>query len=415
MKRKILYALLSAAIAFGLWLYVITTVNPDYEDTIYDIPVVLANESALNEHGLMLDMEKTPTVTLKLSGNRSDITKLDNSNITLVADLSKIYDAGEQQVSYSISFPGEIPNNSIEILSKSTGDFITLKIVERKSKEVPVALAYSGAVPEGFRTDKESMTLNPQTVTVTGPASVVDQITQAVVAVDLTGKTETITESCTYTLCNEAGEAVDSEKITTDVAEVELSLKIQRYKEITLKLNVTSGGGATAENTQIDINPKTIQVSGSEQLLEALGDELVIGDLKLGELAGNIESAEYEIKLPEGIENLTGKLKATVSVTLPDLVTRTFQVTNIRARSVPSGMSVKLVTEELTVTMRGPEDQIDELTEEDISVAVDFSQAKPGTDTYKALIYVDSTRFGDVGAVGPYTVTAELKEEEAKD
>lgn len=415
MKRKILYALLSAAIAFGLWLYVITTVNPDYEDTIYDIPVVLANESALNEHGLMLDMEKTPTVTLKLSGNRSDITKLDNSNITLVADLSKIYDAGEQQVSYSISFPGEIPNNSIEILSKSTGDFITLKIVERKSKEVPVALAYSGAVPEGFRTDKESMTLNPQTVTVTGPASVVDQITQAVVAVDLTGKTETITESCTYTLCNEAGEAVDSEKITTDVAEVELSLKIQRYKEITLKLNVTSGGGATAENTQIDINPKTIQVSGSEQLLEALGDELVIGDLKLGELAGNIEGAEYEIKLPEGIENLTGKLKATVSVTLPDLVTRTFQVTNIRARSVPSGMSVKLVTEELTVTMRGPEDQIDELTEEDISVAVDFSQAKPGTDTYKALIYVDSTRFGDVGAVGPYTVTAELKEEEAKD
>ena len=415
MKRKILYALLSAAIAFGLWLYVITTVNPDYEDTIYDIPVVLANESALNEHGLMLDMEKTPTVTLKLSGNRSDITKLDNSNITLVADLSKIYDAGEQQVSYSISFPGEIPNNSIEILSKSTGDFITLKIVERKSKEVPVALAYSGAVPEGFRTDKESMTLNPQTVTVTGPASVVDQITQAVVAVDLTGKTETITESCTYTLCNEAGEAVDSEKITTDVAEVELSLKNQRYKENTLKLNVTSGGGATAENTQIDINPKTIQVSGSEQLLEALGDELVIGDLKLGELAGNIEGAEYEIKLPEGIENLTGKLKATVSVTLPDLVTRTFQVTNIRARSVPSGMSVKLVTEELTVTMRGPEDQIDELTEEDISVAVDFSQAKPGTDTYKALIYVDSTRFGDVGAVGPYTVTAELKEEEAKD
>ena len=415
MKRKILYALLSAAIAFGLWLYVITTVNPDYEDTIYDIPVVLANESALNEHGLMLDMEKTPTVTLKLSGNRSDITKLDNSNITLVAELSKSYDAGEQQVSYSISFPGEIPNNSIEILSKSTGDFITLKIVERKSKEVPVALAYSGAVPEGFRTDKESLTLIPQTVTVTGPASVVDLITQAVVAVDLTGKTETITESCTYTLCNEAGEAVDSEKITTDVAEVELSLKIQRYKEITLKLNVTSGGGATAENTQIDINPKTIQVSGSEQLLEALGDELVIGDLKLGELAGNIEGAEYEIKLPEGIENLTGKLKATVSVTLPDLVTRTFQVTNIRARSVPSGMSVKLVTEELTVTMRGPEDQIDELTEEDISVAVDFSQAKPGTDTYKALIYVDSTRFGDVGAVGPYTVTAELKEEEAKD
>ena len=33
MKRKIGYMLLSLAIAFGLWLYVITTVSPGSSDT----------------------------------------------------------------------------------------------------------------------------------------------------------------------------------------------------------------------------------------------------------------------------------------------------------------------------------------------------------------------------------------------
>ena len=40
MKSKILTLLLSAAIAFGLWLYVVTVVDPEYEASYYDVPVV---------------------------------------------------------------------------------------------------------------------------------------------------------------------------------------------------------------------------------------------------------------------------------------------------------------------------------------------------------------------------------------
>ena len=70
MKRKVLYILLSAAIAFGLWLYVITTVSPEWEEVYEDIPVILSNETALHDRGLMLDQERAPTVTLRLKGNR---------------------------------------------------------------------------------------------------------------------------------------------------------------------------------------------------------------------------------------------------------------------------------------------------------------------------------------------------------
>lgn len=406
--RKIVYALLSVVVAFGLWVYVITTVNPGYEETFYDIPVALANESALYDRGLMLDTEKTPTVTLKLSGNRSDIIKLNKSNITLVADLSRIYESGRQRVAYSISFPGDIPSNSIEILSKSVVE-ITLDIARRSTAQIPVVPVYVGSVPDGFRTDKESLVLDKDYISVTGPAALVDQIEEARIEVDLNEQTETINQSYRYTFYNKDGNVVASEKLITDVTEVNLTLKIQRYKEIELKLDVTYGGGANKKNTQITISTQSIQVSGSEQLLDALGDELVLGSLKLNEILEDTE-IEYEIKLPEGVENLTGKKTVTVTVEFNNLITQTFQVTNIQTQNVPEGMDVELITQELTVTVRGPKSQIDQLTEEDLSVIVDFSQAELGTDTYKALVHVDAIRFNAVGAVGNYPVNAKLTE-----
>ena len=94
MKRKIGSVLLSLACAFGLWLYVITTVSPGSTDTYYNIPIVWEGESVLNENGLMVTAVSSNTVNLRLSGNRSDLIKLNSSNIVLTADLSGIYEPG---------------------------------------------------------------------------------------------------------------------------------------------------------------------------------------------------------------------------------------------------------------------------------------------------------------------------------
>ena len=73
MMKKILYALLATIISFGLWLYVVTVVNPVFEDTFYNIPVVLENEEVLRENGFMVMTGEIPKVTLRLSGNRTDM------------------------------------------------------------------------------------------------------------------------------------------------------------------------------------------------------------------------------------------------------------------------------------------------------------------------------------------------------
>lgn len=405
MKKKALYLLLSVAIAVGMWVYVVTTVSPEWEETYYDIPVTLKNETVLHDNGLMLLDEKQPTVTLRLKGNRSDLVNLNKANITLIADLAKIYTSGQQNLAYDISYPGTVPNNAIEVMSQSPKE-ITLTVAERRTKEVQVVPFYVGSVPEGFRTDKEDLVLDHETVTVTGPADVIDRIAEARITVDLEGQTETISQSYRYTLCDAEGNAVDSAQVTTDVEEISLTLKIQRYKEIQLVLNVIPGGGATELNSQILPDMESIQVSGSEQLLSSLGDTLKF-EIRLAEILEDT-TVQFDIKLPEGVENLTGKDKLTVRISFPGLETREFQVSNISARNVPAGMKVDILTKELTVKIRGVAEQMENVTAEDLSVIVDMTTAELGANTKKALVYVDSRVFTDVGAVDTYKVDVKV-------
>ena len=138
MKNKFASVALSILIAMALWLYVITTVSPGSQETYYNIPVVLSNESVLNERGLMITYQSSSTATLVLSGNRSDLSKVDQSNITLKADLSAIYEPGNQiPISYTTSFPGNVASNAFVIESKTPGR-IYLNVERRVSKAIPL-------------------------------------------------------------------------------------------------------------------------------------------------------------------------------------------------------------------------------------------------------------------------------------
>ena len=405
MKRKILHILLAVAVSLGLWLYVITVENPNSENTFYSIPVVLDNESVLHDRGLMVLSAEVPTVTLKLNGNRSYLNKLNNSNITLVADLSRIYEAGEQPLSYNIRYPGDIPQNSIEVLSQLPAQ-VTLTITERLTQNVPVKVVYEGQVPEGYMTDTKNLVLDTKFINVTGPAFVVKEIAEARITVNLTNQTETISQTYSYTYYDKNGEVVEHEKLTADATEVKLTLKIQRYKQIALKLDVIPGGGATLDNTKITMDIDSLFISGSEQLLEGL-DTIVLDQIDLG-MVYQDTTLTYTIAdlLPEGITNITNTEKVNVTIDLPDLETKTFQINQILPQNIPAGVHVDIMTKELTVTLRGPANVIDGMTADQIQVLVDFSEAKPGADSYQATIHVAGVE--GVGAMGRYDVQAQV-------
>lgn len=401
MKSKILHMLLALAIAFALWVYVITVVSPESEDTFYNVPVVLNNESVLNDNGLMVVSNGEPKIALKLKGNRSDLNSLKSSDITVIADLSRIDGPGEKQLNYSVSYPGSM---SFEILNQEPQE-ITLTIAEWATKEVDVNVVYQGSTPPEYIADTDGVELDYQKITVTGPKEVVDEITQAVIDVNLENVTQTITQSYAVTLCDEEGQPVDAATVEVNVPEVQMTLRILRVKEVQLKLNISYGGGATEQTSKVSIDPLTIKVAGSEKLLEDL-DSLTLGAVNLAELMED-STLTFPINLPEGVENLSGVNEATVDVKFPNLKVKTLSVSAILMRNVPTGMNVQMTTKVLEVKVRGTEAQINAITDKDLTVRVDFTDAELGEGKFKAEVLV-KTEFNTVGVVGTYYVYATL-------
>ena len=395
MKRKIIYALLAVLVAVGLWLYVVTVVNPEWSDTFYNIPVVLENEEVLIERGLMLTSKDVPTVTLRLSGNRTDMIKLNASNITLKADLSRIYSAGEQSLGYTIVYPGDVPSNAFQIISQ-TPQQITLSVSEWKSKEVDVKANPVGAVPEQYIAFNK-VTLDHEKIIITGPSAVVDKIAMAKVTVDLNGKTSTISQHFDYELCDENGNPVDDSMIKTNVSQVLCTVKIQQWKIIELRLDVVDGGGLTKEDCAISIDPLTIRVAGSAQQLEDL-DHLVLETIRLDELYAGFTKT-YKIQLPEGVTNLDEQSEVEVTISIPELPTLEIKVENIEAINLPGGMAAQLDGVSKTITIRGPQNQLDAIKAEDLKIQVDFSKAEVGYNVYPVIVVIDEEYADVVGAM----------------
>lgn len=408
MKSKLGSVLFSLILAFGLWWYVISAVSPGFTDTIYNIPVVLDGESALNDKGFMVTEMSVNKVALKISGNRSNVVKINAENTTVRVDVSKINETGTQiPMSFTPSFARDFNTTGINV-ELSQPSAIYLNVSKFLAKEVPVEIRWIGSAGDGFITDRENRVLDHSFVTISGPEEVVDTITKAVIDVDLSGRTESISENFAYTLCDAADAPVDARLVTTDVESIRLDVKIQIVREINLTYNLVEGGGAKASDVTVTLSQNTLRVAGSESALDSLGDTFVVGTINLAELTHS-GTVSLPINLPAGVRNLTGENEITAEVTLNGLSTKELTLTNIRAINAPAGSRADIITKSMVVTVRGKTSDVTRVIGQSIRVVVDLTDAEVGTDTYKPT-FEFAEGFESLGVLHSESVSVSVKE-----
>lgn len=413
MRRNKLYSMaLSLAVAFGLWLFVVNTVSQQDDRTYYNVPVVMEGESILNEDNLMITSRSASTVSVHLSGPRGELNKITSSNsLTVKVDLSKITEPGDDiPLTYTVALPSNVNANNLTEESRSP-QFIYVDVDYRRTNEIPVKISWTGTRSEDYIYDTENAVLDNPTITVTGPAAVVDLIDHAQIEVDLSEQVKSISQSYRYTLCDAEGNPVDAQQIVTSVEEVRLDMQIQRIKELNLVVDVVYGGGATARNTEIILSQETLRVSGGEAVLSELGDSLTVCTINLADVERSSTELTFPINLPEGVTNQTGVSELTVKIRISDVMTKEITVENFQAVNVPEGLTAEIISASLTIKVRGPSDEITRLEAEDVVAEVDFSNAEIGTATYRANI-VFPEGFENVGALKTNSVTAMVQAEE---
>lgn len=376
-KHKIIAALIALPAAILLWLYVVTVVSPNSTRTIYNIPVTFEGSIVLEERDLVMT-SGNETVNVEISGDRVSLKKLSNENIRVVADVSRITEAGDYSLTLSVEYPEVTGSTSFELVHKSKSQ-IDISVTKIMTKTIPVELDTAGMdAKEGFFYDSSSAIAEPAEITISGPDSEVADITKAVVdCSDISVLEETVIEDRTILLRAEDGkEANISDFVNVSQTEVSVTLPIQKYKELRLRVDVKDGGGATSANVDsLTFSSESIRVRGSASQIDNLEDELTVGTVDLAKVISNNDTKQFKISLPVGIKNVSGIDEVDVSVKLTGLRTQTYLVfaDQITLLNTPQNASVTINSEKIPVKLRGPEADIGEVNANDISISLDLS------------------------------------------
>ena len=413
MVRKItdskwFYILVSVLLAFALWIYVGKEANPITTGTVRSVQVVFSGLEVLEERGLMISQGANQTVNLNIQARRDVFNRLSQGEVTVNIDVSSITEPGEQSISITtriISYPRSITSTDAIDLRYTSPAAVNFTVSRWTTKEVDVQAVFEGSVAEGYQRGEFSIT--PATITVSGQEELVEQVQAARVTVSQQELTSTWSEPCSFTLVDQSGDPVTGGNIQAEPQTVLVTLPVEVLKEVPLTVNLIDGGGATAENAKVTIKPTdTIMVSGDQADVEGL-KEISLGDIDLSDVYGT-NTFTREIELSPELTNVSGITEATVTVTIQGLATRTMKVDNIEIINKPAGYEAEAITKSCSVLIRGPEEEVEQITESQLRIVADLSNTDPstGSRTVPVKVYLDGS--SSVGVVGDYSISVSL-------
>lgn len=402
--NKALYIVLSLLIAVLFWFFVDSEQGNTITREFKNVAVEFIGETdTLPSRGLMLLEGGDTTVDLELRGPRADISNLSSRDISLQVILTDIASVGTYQRQYNLLLPDNISRSGISI-DRASRSSITISVGELFEKTVPVEVNVVGEVADGYIYMSKGLVAQPSVLTLSGREEDVDVVESARIVVDLSGANGTVEKDFDYELLDGDGNVVENESIRVSDKRVEIVAPVYVTKELDLTVKWKESSGSMLENVDWDLEPKAILVAGEEANLENKLD-IVLQEIDLSSLLSDTE-LNLDISLPAGCVNLSGFSMATLSIRFKNLETKTFSVTNISAVGLSDGQRFSRLTNSVDVLVRGPAEELEELTAEDIRIVVDLTDYENGTFSVDALVLVDG--YDAVGAVGTYSVACKI-------
>ncbi len=407
-RSKTISIIVSIVAAIGLWLFVVSVVNPSDEIALSDVAVEFSGEEVLREDQNLIVMPIDTAVRLEVSGRSSDLAALrrDREQLTAVVDVTKIRSAKEYALTYNLNLPSSVQGAELSFTRRPLE--VRVNVERLLSREIEIHGDFSAMqIADGYMLDSTSFDYD--TVTVEGPESVVSAIKEARVVLERSQLDKSFSEQIAYTLVDENGNAVDNAYLTTDINSVEVAVNIVMYKEVPLALEFIDGGGAKDSDVTMEIEPTTITLSGDPSLLEAV-NKINLGNVDLSNTPNSAERV-FPIIIPDGAKCVSGEEEATVTIRVKNKATSVIRATNIAFVNLAEGLQANSLTQLVQTTVRASTADIASITANNLRVVADMEQiTKPGRTTVPVEIYIDG--YPEAGVIGEYTIVVSVTEAE---
>jgi YbbR domain-containing protein len=370
---------LSVILALAVWANAVTTQDPDETRVLPDFlpvePVDLAE-------GLVAQGYERAEIQVTLRAPHSLWDQLGAETVHAYVDL-----AGKTTGRYEV--PVGIRTDVSPVLVENVNPSTLEILIDRHaSRTLAVHVELAGNLAPGFQAGEPAY--SPETVTISGPESLVDQVAEAVATVSIEGIRAATDQSITVLPLDTAGGIVDG--VTVEPATVSVSVPVQQlggYRDLVVKVPLIGSVKSGYRLTGLTINPQVVTLySDNPDAIAALAGYVETEALDISGASADITKS-LSLVLPPGVQ-VVGSPNILVQVSISAIEDSITLSRPIRFQGLEPGLSATLSPAFVDVILSGPAPIIWSLKPSDVDVFVDLTGLAEGT--YKLTPEVNKPR-----------------------
>lgn len=409
MKEKIFKNLslkiLSVVFAVVLWTIIVNIYDPTTSYTFSNVSVQLINTESLTDKNYSYEIVDGGKISVYVSGPKSVVTNIKASDIVATADLSKISAFADYvDIHVSVVRNGQTLNN-VEAAPKTSA--VRLSIENRATKTINVNTEVTGKPGDGYALVKQ--TLNPTSIKVTGPSSIIDTIDHAGITFDVTGATDEVHGDADIHLYDEEENEIKDVSVDLSQSSVSYTAQVVRIKTVAVEAGYSGTPKDGYTISSVTLNQNYVQVYGDENALNNL-EKIVIpsNNINVDELdKDRIYKFSLENYIDKSLHILkNSRVEVTVKVGTTTTKSITLNTSDIRVNGLDTSMTYGFADKTYNIEIEGNTDLVSTIDTSKISVSADLSTYKSsGTVDIKLSVSLPE----GISLKNDVTVKAELK------
>ncbi len=255
--------LLSLFVAVILWIYVINVQNPEIKRDFEYVPVNVINSDTLAGSGLVMAGDQSFTTTVKVEGKQEAVNKLTRNDIEAVIDLKDYNRAGKFSIPIKFSIPGV---QGVEV-SEGKPHKIELKIEKFIHLQKTVEAEIKGSINKDAKYQVKS--IRPNTVSISGPQSLIESIAAVKVPVDVTNQKNDISVTKRYRIYNKGNlDITESRELIKDSPSVQVDIDYMKTKDVPVVLKLAGNTAGDYYISGTSVKPNKVNIYGQPEKIE---------------------------------------------------------------------------------------------------------------------------------------------------
>jgi YbbR domain-containing protein len=390
--------LLALVLAVIVWIVAVQEENPIEQGEFPEpIPVQVRNQPAGTT---FLPSTFDEQVSLTIRAPRSTWRDLRTDKCTVWIDLE-----GRGPGDYEVPVEYGCTDSNIRVLELRPAT-VPVRLKEEISRTVPVQVQLYGSAALGYAIDREQTIIDPELVTVTGPASIVEQVNKASLDLYLRDEKETVTGVRSVVARQANGDSVGS-FVTIEPSTVQITVPIVQqtgFNEVAVRPKLVGTVAAGYWLRSVTVDPLTVMLVGDPDVVSGISGFVETVPLDISGATGDVIE-RVALALPEGASTV-GVQGALITVTVAAQQGSLTVVRRPVVRGLSTDLTARVFPEEVEITLVGPMPRLNTLVDEDVYAYVELVDKGVGKHIVDLTYLVPEGL--QVGSILPATVDVEI-------